>query len=121
MVVPGVGNTPDDPLGNVIEEITHVAISSEIVAKILEITEEDIQAEVKRKAEKFGIEERVAKKIRVSSADIIARKVDDKPYYEIKYFDLSDCEYHIGYGSFNLDYAIYWLNQHFEMVENKKL
>ena len=67
MVVPGVGNTPDDPLGNVIEEITHVAISSEIVAKLLGITEEDIQAEVKRKAEKFGIEERVTKNIVLSA------------------------------------------------------
>lgn len=52
---PGVGNCVKEPLDGIIEELTHVAISSEIVARILDITEEDIQKEVDKKAEKFGI------------------------------------------------------------------
>ena len=52
---PGVGNYVENLINGVIEEMTHVAISSEIVAKILGITEDDIQAEVNKKAEKFGL------------------------------------------------------------------
>lgn len=55
IVCPEVGNCIKDPIANIAEELTHVAISSEIVAKILGITEEDIQRELDKKAEKFGI------------------------------------------------------------------
>lgn len=51
----GIGNTRTDPKQNIVEELTHVAISSEIAAKILGISKEDIQKEVQRKAEKFGV------------------------------------------------------------------
>lgn len=44
-----------DPIDNVIEEMTHVAISSEIVARLLDIKPEDIQREVDRKATKFHL------------------------------------------------------------------
>ena len=57
------------------------------------------------------------KKHKVKSAEIVVRKVDEKPYYEIKYFDLSDNEYHIGYGSYKLEYVFEWLEQCFEIVE----
>lgn len=57
-------------------------------------------------------------KIRVSSADII---VDlgiskEKPYYAIKYFELSDQRYHIGYGSYDLENVKKWLSEEFEVV-----
>ena len=54
---PGVGNCVENPIDGIIEEMAHVAISSEIVAKILGITKDDIQAEINKKAEKFGIKE----------------------------------------------------------------
>lgn len=57
------------------------------------------------------------KKHKVKSAKIVVRKIDEKPYYEIKYFDLSDNEYHIGYGSYKLEYVFEWLEQCFEIVE----
>lgn len=47
--------TAVDPIDNVIEEITHVAISSEIVARLLSITPDDIQKEVNKKATKFNL------------------------------------------------------------------
>lgn len=40
-----------DPIDNIVEEMTHVAISSEIVARILNINPEDIQREVNKIAE----------------------------------------------------------------------
>ena len=43
---PGVGNCVENPIDGIIEEMAHVAISSEIVAKILGITKDDIQAEI---------------------------------------------------------------------------
>lgn len=52
---PGVGNCVKEPLDGIIEELAHVAISSEIVAKILGITEKDIQKEVDKKATKFNL------------------------------------------------------------------
>src|SRR5699024_9367827 len=57
------------------------------------------------------------KKHKVKSAEIVVRKIDEKPYYEIKYFDLSDNEYCIGYGSYKLEYVFKWLEQCFEIVE----
>lgn len=57
------------------------------------------------------------KKHKVKSAEIVVRKINEKPYYEIKYFDLSDNEYHIGYGSYKLEYVFEWLEQCFEIAE----
>lgn len=57
------------------------------------------------------------KKYKVKSAKIVVRKIGEKPYYEIKYFDLSDNKYHIGYGSYKLEYVFEWLEQCFEIVE----
>ena len=50
--------TQVDPIDNVIEELTHVAISSEIVARLLCIKPEDIQKEVEHKAMKFNLKKR---------------------------------------------------------------
>lgn len=47
--------THTDPIDNVVEELTHVAISSEIVAKLLRIKPEDIKREVDKKAAKFNL------------------------------------------------------------------
>lgn len=47
--------TTVDPIDNIIEEVTHVAISSEIVARLISITPEDIQNEINKKATKFNL------------------------------------------------------------------
>lgn len=56
-------------------------------------------------------------KIRVSSAEIVVHGTKEKPYYEIKYFDLSDNETHIGYSSYNLDFVFEALEKCFEIVK----
>lgn len=56
-------------------------------------------------------------KIKASSADIIVEKIDGKPYYSIKYFDLKENQGYIGFGSFNLDYVFGWKDKYFDIVE----
>ena len=56
-------------------------------------------------------------KIKASSADIIVEKIDGKPYYNIKYFDLKENQGYIGFGSFNLDYVFGWKDKYFDIVE----
>lgn len=52
----GLGHfTINDPIENVIEEITHVAISSNIAIRILDIKQEDIDKEINKKATKFNL------------------------------------------------------------------
>ena len=43
-----------DPLDNLIEELAHVAISSAVIAKLYGIKQEDIEAEVNKKAAKYN-------------------------------------------------------------------
>lgn len=56
-------------------------------------------------------------KIKVSNAEIVVRGTKEKPYFEIKYFDLSDNETHIGYSSYNLDIVFGYLDKYFDIVE----
>lgn len=61
------------------------------------------------------------KKIKVWSADIIVRKIDGKPYYEIKYMRLGDNEYRVGYGSYDIDIVFDYLNKYFEHISSETL
>ena len=54
--------------------------------------------------------------IRTHFAEIIVRGTADKPYYEILYFDTKDGSYHIGFGSYCLEYVFKWLSEEFEIV-----
>lgn len=56
-------------------------------------------------------------KIKASSAEIVVHGAKEKPYFEIKYFDLSDNETHIGYSSYNLDIVFGYLDKYFDIVE----
>ncbi|MBM6685457.1 hypothetical protein H9X90_05505 [Faecalicatena contorta] len=56
-------------------------------------------------------------KIKASSAEIVVHGTKEKPYYEIKYFDLSDNETRIGYSSYNLDIVFGYLDKCFDIVE----
>lgn len=60
-------------------------------------------------------------KIKVSSAEIVVHGTKEKPYYEIEYFDLSDNEIYIGFGSYKLDMVFEYLEKYFDIVnkENK--
>ena len=58
----GMGHfTVVDPLDNLKEELAHVAISSAVVARLLDIKEEDIEKEVNKKAAKYNF--KVQKKV----------------------------------------------------------
>lgn len=59
-------------------------------------------------------------KIRTNFAKIIVSGTCEKPYYEIMYFDHPKNELCIGYSSYNLEYVFRWLEDIFEVVEEKK-
>lgn len=55
-------------------------------------------------------------KIKAVNPNIIVRGNVDKPYYLIEYYDLSDNEWHIGYGSYCLANVKEWLKTCFEVT-----
>ena len=66
-------------------------------------------------------EMRTVEKEKVTSAEIISREIDGKPYYEIKFKKVGEDEYTIGYSSFKLDYVVKWLNDYFEFAGEAKV
>ena len=56
-------------------------------------------------------------KIKVASAEIVVHGTYEKPYYEIRYYDISDGKYHIGYSSYDLSIVFGWLKECFEIVQ----
>ena len=55
--------------------------------------------------------ERLDNKIKTSELMIIVGGSVDKPYYSIRYYDLSDNEWHVGFSSYELAYVIEWKEQ----------
>lgn len=55
-------------------------------------------------------------KIKTHFAKIIVGGTVEKPCYNILYFDPTDKEYHIGFGSFYLEYVFKWLSEEFEIM-----
>lgn len=60
-----------------------------------------------------------SEKIRTNFAKIIVSGTREKPYYEIMYFDHPKNEMCIGYSSYNLKCVFRWLEDIFEVVEEK--
>lgn len=60
-------------------------------------------------------------KEKVTSAEIVSRKIDGKTYYEIKFKKVGEDDYTIGYSSFKLDCVVKWLNDCFEFVGEAKV
>lgn len=63
----------------------------------------------------------MGEKEKVTSAEIISEKIAGKTYYEIKYKNVGEDKYYIGYSSFNLDYVIKMLNGCFEFCGEAKV
>lgn len=59
-------------------------------------------------------------KNKVTSLEIIARRIDDKPYYEVKYREVGKKEYSIGYSSYSLKTVLGFIDEYFEIVESKE-
>ena len=47
------------------------------------------------------------------NAEIVARSIKGKPYYEIKYYDTVEQDWCYGYGSYNLMFVEQWLRECF--------
>ena len=56
-------------------------------------------------------------KIKTNFARIFVSGSDEKPYYNILYFDPVDKNYHVGFGSFYLAYVFKWLSEEFEIED----
>lgn len=67
------------------------------------------------------IRSHMVEKEKVSSAEIISRNIDGKPYYEIKYKKVGEDYYTVGYSSYKLDYVVNWLNECFEFCGEAKV
>lgn len=60
------------------------------------------------------------KKERVTELSIIMRMIDNKPYYEIRYRNVGENGYNIGYSSYNLKSVLGFIDEYFEIVESDK-
>ncbi|MCI5919064.1 MAG: hypothetical protein MRZ75_07075 [Roseburia sp.] len=56
-------------------------------------------------------------RIKVSCLDIIATMIGKKPYYEIKYKEIGEDYYHVGYSSYKLENVLAWKDECFEIVK----
>ena len=64
----------------------------------------------------FNSVEQKKEKIKAFNPHIVVNKDVNKPYYYIKYYDVTDKKWHLGFGSYNLSYVIKWLEEEFEEV-----
>lgn len=58
-------------------------------------------------------------RIKVSSLDIIVTMIDQVPYYEIKYKEIGESHYNIGYSSYELSNVLAWKDNCFELCDYK--
>ena len=58
--------------------------------------------------------------VKVDSLEIIVRMIGNKPYYEVKYREVGEDEYCIGYSSYDLKIVLGYIDTYFEIVENDR-
>lgn len=90
----------------ILERITELGYVEEIIRSHMDETISEMEKVEKEK---------------VTSAEIISREIDGKPYYEIKFKKVGEDEYTVGYSSFKLDYVVKWLNDYFEFAGEAKV
>ncbi len=56
---------------------------------------------------------------KVTDLDIIVTMIDGKPYYGVKYKELGNANYTIGYSSYNLDIVLGYVERYFEPTETR--
>ena len=61
-----------------------------------------------------------AERIKVSCLDVIVTTTGKAPYYEIKYKEIGEDIYHVGYGSCKLDNVLAWRDECFELVRDTR-
>lgn len=62
----------------------------------------------------------MGEKIKVTDLEIIVTRTKEKPYFEIKYKELGEKYYHIGYSSYDLNNVFDWRDECFEVVKSKQ-
>lgn len=56
-------------------------------------------------------------RIKVSCLDVIVTTTGKAPYYEIKYKEIGEDVYHVGYSSCKLENVLAWKDECFEIVK----
>lgn len=59
-------------------------------------------------------------KLVVDDIEVIVRGIANKPYYEIKYREVGNDDYNIGFGSYDLNNVLKWKEEEFEVVSKKE-
>lgn len=59
-------------------------------------------------------------KLVVDDIEVIVRGIANKPYYEIKYREVGNDDYNIGFGSYDLNNVLKWKEEEFEVVSEKE-
>ena len=55
-------------------------------------------------------------RIKVSDLEIIVTMIDKDPYYEIKYKEIGENHYNVGYSSYKLENVLAWRDECFEIM-----
>ena len=58
-------------------------------------------------------------KLVVDDIEVVVRGVRNKPYYKIKYREVGNDDYNIGFGSYDLNNVLKWKEEEFEVVSEK--
>lgn len=58
--------------------------------------------------------------VKVDSLEIIVRMIGNKPYYEVKYREVGEKDYFVGYSSYDLNIVLGFIAEYFEIVENDR-
>ena len=59
-----------------------------------------------------------ANMVKVNELEIIVRMIENKPYYELKYRQVGEKDYSIGYSSYDLKIVLGYIDTYFEIVES---
>ena len=106
---------------NVLEEILEEVEAHAIEFESFGMCDDYVSAGWIKEIIRSHMDEITSEKEKVTSAEIISRKIDGRPYYEIKFKKVGEDEYTIGYSSFKLDYVVKWLNDYFEFAGEAKV
>lgn len=58
--------------------------------------------------------------VKVDSLEIIVRMIENKPYYEVKYREVGEKDYSVGYSSYVLNIVLGFIAEYFEIVESDR-
>lgn len=59
-------------------------------------------------------------KLVVDDIEVVVRGLRNKPYYEIKYREVGNNDYNIGFGSYDLNNVLKWKEEEVEVVSEKE-